>query len=351
MTLQILVPQYHETERDIAHLLDSIELQRNIDFRDIGVIIVNDESDVILNPDFLHRYKFKVEYIRMDEHGGVSAARNLALKHATADYVMFCDADDCFYHCLGLSLIFKQIEEHHPDCIYSSFIEEVLNQNTSKYIYDVRSHAFVFVHGKVYNRKFLLDRDIWWDEDLTLHEDGYFNGLALAQVKKDKMVYIDEPFYLWCWNGNSVSKSSPTFILDTYNDNLESQDRLISKLLPINMKEAVNLVAIQFYQTYHLLTGTFLDYTSDEKLDPQLRDVIESELQSTSDRFARFYEKFKDCYRYVVPSERQRLFESVRGGAAVFDNKPTTLESYESWIAGFKEERGINYDDSPIEGD
>ena len=47
MRLQILVPQYDETDEIVKPLLDSIALQQNIDFKDIGVIIVNDGSDII----------------------------------------------------------------------------------------------------------------------------------------------------------------------------------------------------------------------------------------------------------------------------------------------------------------
>ena len=48
--LQILVPQYKETEDIIKPLLDSIEVQQNVDLKnDVGVIIVNDGTDVHLS--------------------------------------------------------------------------------------------------------------------------------------------------------------------------------------------------------------------------------------------------------------------------------------------------------------
>ena len=40
--IDILIPQYNESERDISPLLDSIAIQQNIDFDKIGVIICND---------------------------------------------------------------------------------------------------------------------------------------------------------------------------------------------------------------------------------------------------------------------------------------------------------------------
>ena len=56
MKLQILVPQYHETDQVIKPLLDSIAIQQNVDFNEVGVIIVNDGSKVRLSKTFLKSY-------------------------------------------------------------------------------------------------------------------------------------------------------------------------------------------------------------------------------------------------------------------------------------------------------
>ena len=349
MKLQILVPQYKEDERVISKLLDSIELQRNIDFKDIGVIIVNDGSDIILKHSWLEDYPFRIDYIK-NEHKGVSATRNRALKEATADYVMFCDADDMFYHNLALQLIIRECSEKNPDCLYSTFVEEVPDQqHPGKFLYNARQQAFVFVHGKVYRRQFLIDNEIYWDEELTLHEDGYFNGLALAQVPKDKLVYCNEPFYMWCNNNESVSRKTPTFVLDTYNQNLIAQDRLITKLLPKNIYEAINLAAIQLYQTYFLLTGTFVELATNEKTAEPVKEQMKKELDNIDNMLAQFYDKFKDCYRHVIQPERERLFASTKAGSMIFNNHDYSLKDFEEWLIEFKKKHNLEFDDNPIE--
>lgn len=349
MFLQILVPQYKEDERVISKLLDSIELQRNIDFKDIGVIIVNDGSDIILKHSWLEDYPFKIDYIKA-EHKGVSATRNTALKATTADYIMFCDADDMFYHTLALQLIIRECKEKKPDCFYSTFVEETPDQkNPGKFIYNARQGAFVFVHGKVYRRQFLIDNDIYWDEELTLHEDGYFNGLALAQVKKDKLVYCNEPFYMWCDNKESVSRKTPTFVLDTYIHNLVAQDRLITKLLPKNIYEAINLSTNQLYQTYLLLTGDFLDLSKNEKQPIQFREKLTKELNDVDDALSNFYDKFKDCYKHTIQKERERLFTNIKASCTHFNSKDSSLEDFENWLIEFKKRHNIEFDDTPIE--
>ena len=56
MKFQILIPQYQETEEVIKPLLDSIEVQQNVDLKkDVGVIICNDGSDIILSDEFFNQ--------------------------------------------------------------------------------------------------------------------------------------------------------------------------------------------------------------------------------------------------------------------------------------------------------
>ena len=105
--LQILIPQYKETDEIIKPLLDSIAIQQNVNFQEIGVIIVNDGTDIHLSDALINNYPYDIEYY-LNEHKGVSATRNACLDKATAEYVMFCDADDMFYNACGLYIIFRE---------------------------------------------------------------------------------------------------------------------------------------------------------------------------------------------------------------------------------------------------
>ena len=121
MKLQILIPQYKETDDIVKPLLDSIAIQQSVPMEEIDAIICNDGSDVFLSQEFLQSYPFKIEYYK-EPHRGVSATRNACLDHAIADYVMFCDADDMFYNACGLWIIFREMEKGF-DSIVSCFVE------------------------------------------------------------------------------------------------------------------------------------------------------------------------------------------------------------------------------------
>ena len=153
MKLQILIPQYKETEEVIKPLLDSIEVQQNIDLsNEVGVIIVNDGTDVHLSQEFFNRYSFQIEY-HLHEHKGVSATRNACLDYAEADYVMFCDADDMFYNACGLYIVFREIEMGTFDSLVSAFIEETRDPEKHEPVYINHDMDTTFVHGKVHRRR------------------------------------------------------------------------------------------------------------------------------------------------------------------------------------------------------
>jgi glycosyltransferase involved in cell wall biosynthesis len=148
--LDILVPQYKETDEVIKPLLDSIAIQQSINFEDIGVIICNDGSDVFLSDKLLNSYPFKIEYYK-EEHKGVSATRNACLDHSTADYVMFCDADDMFYNACGIWIIFQAADKEGFDSLTSVFVEETRIPGTKEITYinhEMDKHSKnIYVYG------------------------------------------------------------------------------------------------------------------------------------------------------------------------------------------------------------
>ena len=153
--LEFLIPQYNETDEVVKPLLDSIAIQQNVQMEDIGVIIVNDGSDVCLSDALLHSYPFEIEYLH-ESHRGVSAARNTALNHATAEYVMFCDADDMFMNACGLYILFREMDQGSFDSLVSVFVEESRDPVTKTPVYLNREMDSTFVHGKVHRRQYLF---------------------------------------------------------------------------------------------------------------------------------------------------------------------------------------------------
>lgn len=268
MKLQILIPQYKETEKDIKPLLDSISMQQNVDFGEIGVVMCNDGSDTFLSDDFLKSYPFAVDYWK-EPHRGISGARNACMDHASAEYIMFCDADDMFYNACGLYLLFMHIEAGF-DALNSSFLEETRERPSMKPVYVTHDNDATFVHGKVYRREYLVENDLRWNEKLTIHEDSYFNFIALNLAKDLK--YCDTPFYLWKWRDESVCRRDPNYRFSTYVNLIDSNDAMCEELARRGHEDKAS------YFVLSMIFDTYYTMCNPDWKDSEYRDVTEARM-------------------------------------------------------------------------
>ena len=300
MKLQILIPQYKETDEVIKPLLDSIAIQQNVDLKnDVGVIIVNDGSDVFLSDKLLKSYPFEIEYYK-NEHKGVSATRDACFEYSTADYVMFCDADDMFYSVCGLYIIFNEIKNGGFDSLVSLFIEETRTPDKKEIVYVNREMDSTFVHGKVHRRQYLIDKDIRWNHNLTIHEDSYFN--IQCQKMSNNVKYCQVPFYLWRWRDDSVCRHDPKYILKTFNNMLDSSDACVEQFIKKNfISLAKQLITSMIYDCYYTMNKT-------EWLDQENQEYR----RNTEIRFKKYYLKYKEYFDTIEDNERNQIIIGMK---------------------------------------
>lgn len=300
MKLQILIPQYQETDEIIKPLLDSIEIQQNVDLkRDVGVVIVNDGTDVRLSDELLTSYTYPIEY-HLAEHGGVSATRNKCLDHATADYVMFCDADDLFYNACGLYIVFREIGMGGFDSLVSAFIEESRDPVTKEPVYINHDMDTTFVHGKVHRRQYLLDKGIRWNDALTIHEDSYFN--CLCQRLAGELKYSQTSFYLWRWRDDSVCRHDPKYILKTYNNMLDSNTALVNEFVKRGRTQDA-----QYYATA-MIYDAYFTMNKREWIDQENKQYR----RATEKRFKEYYVTFKSLFDSIPEEAKNQIIVGIK---------------------------------------
>lgn len=298
MKLQILIPQYEETDEVIKPLLDSIALQQNVPFDEIGVIICNDGSDVELSNQLLTSYPFAIEY-HAEPHRGVSGTRNACLDYATADYVMFCDADDMFYMSCGLWILFREMEAGF-DSLVSVFIEESRTPDRKEVIYVNHEQDSTFVHGKVHRRQYLIDKKIRWNEKLTIHEDSFFN--ILCQNLSQNVKYCLTPFYLWRWRDESVCRHDPKYILKTYRNMIDSNDALIGEFLKRGISDKASFfTAFMIFDAYYTMNKP--EWINQENLEYRT---------GTEKRFAQYFTKYEDLWNAIPGQDKMMISNAVR---------------------------------------
>lgn len=298
MKLQFLVPQYKETFEVIKPLLDSIAIQQNVDFDELGVVICNDGSGVYLDDGKLKNYPFEIQYHKC-EHRGVSATRNTCLDKATADYVMFCDADDMFSNVCGLWIIFREMEIGF-DSLVSAFIEETRTPDKGQVVYVNHDIDSTFVHGKIHRRQYLIDKAIRWNDNLTIHEDSFFN--ILCQNLSTNVKYCPTPFYLWKWRDDSICRHDPKYLLKTYNNMIDSNDALIDEFIKRFVNDKASFyVAFMIFDAYYTMNK------------PEWIKQENQEYRSaTEKRFAEYYRKRKPIWDAIPDTDKMAVSNQVR---------------------------------------
>ena len=324
MKLQILVPQYKEKKDVIKSLLDSIALQQGVDFKEIGVIIVNDGYHKSKLPDkFLKSYPFKIEYY-MEEHRGVSGTRNACLDHATADYVMFCDADDMFFSMVGLNVMMVEMDKGF-NSLTTKFYEEI--KRDGKFYFTEHKQDRTFVYGMFHKRQYLIDLGIRFNDKLTVHEDSYFNYMATTLAEDPNSIkYSDVPIYLWKWRDDSVCRHDPLYMQKTYKNYIDSITALVEQLVMRGKGDNANiLITTQMFDTYYLMnTQAWL------KQDNQEYRI------ETEKRFREFYEKYCDRFNQMNNALKLNISNQVRANKikAGMEMEKQTFEQWIDYIKG-----------------
>lgn len=206
--LDIIVPHYKEPWEIGGKLFAMLDLQRGISFSDFHVLIVNDGAEWHLPDELFANRPYQVRQIDI-EHGGVSKARNAGIDAATEDWLMFCDFDDTFAHVYALRDILGVLPAENIDMLHSEMLVEDMTNGNNRLFFSPESQRFVFTHGKVYRRQFLLDECIRFDETLNFQEDSLFNATIIARVPYQRIGEIKTrtPPYVWIRRDSSVTNS------------------------------------------------------------------------------------------------------------------------------------------------
>lgn len=110
----VIVPVYN-VEEYLPQCIDSIVGQ---DFKEFELLLVDDGSSD--NSGFIcDKYKNRNDKVKVfhKENGGASTARNLGLKNAIGDYIIFIDSDDYLLENSFLRKLYQRISLYREDVI------------------------------------------------------------------------------------------------------------------------------------------------------------------------------------------------------------------------------------------
>jgi len=300
MKLSFVVTHYNESWDICRPLFNSLADQLGVDFDNIEVILVED-GGTPLDGDLFTIYPFTTTIINQG-HNGVSAARNIGLDHVTGDYVMFCDCDDRFISAYALHLYIKATKNLY-DVIKSPFVEDQVVDGELKLIR--HDNDITFIHGKLYRVDFLKDNNIRFDEELTIHEDSFFN--VIANMLADGNIYEMSPaVYLWKYREDSVvRKDREAYIFKTY-DHLMKVRRAIC--LDLKKRERYP----EFYQAISkTMADSYYDFQKPDCLKEENKEIV----AKAEKAFAGFFKEFREEYRNVGMNDVAQMLYICRVNA------------------------------------
>jgi hypothetical protein len=232
---------------------------------------------------------------------------------------MFCDADDMFYNACGLYIVFREMEGNGFDSLVSAFVEETRDPVTKNPIYINHDMDSTFVHGKIHRRKFLLDKNIRWNDTLTIHEDSYFN--CLCQRLAGELKYSQTPFYLWKWRDSSVCRHDPKYILKTYNNMLDSNDSLVCEFLRRDRKSDA-----QFHAT-NMIYDAYFTMNKNEWLNQENHEYR----IATERRFKDYWVKHKSLHDSLPMEMKAQIIMGIKNRMYAEGMVLETL-TFDQWI-------------------
>jgi len=201
--LDIVVTHYKEPWETGRKFFDMLGCQRGINFADIRVILVHDGT-MPFEHEVFSRYPYNVTQYAIP-HGGVSAARNCGLAHATDTWIQFCDFDDMYTHAYALKQILSVMDKD-VDYMWTPFHAEYMLDG-KLCVKDMDTENAVFIHGKYFRRQWLLDNRITFPVGISYSEDSAFCTIVNELAKPDRRgkITTKSPVYTWVYRPDSVS--------------------------------------------------------------------------------------------------------------------------------------------------
>lgn len=279
--VSIIMPIYNG-EKTMHTAIESVLHQS---YKDIQLIIVDDGStDQSLR--IIQKYAgvdYRIKYISQNNRGQ-AAARNVGLKHAQGDFVLFLDCDDS----LELSAV-EELVSRIESTPRASFVlfgfnvyegENLLrtpNPGDGYYAPGDGYHAFLAIEklmaspcNKLYRRDYIKQM---FDESLVFGEDGVFN---YSNFKADTEVSLCSNclYNVQLGTGNSINKRYKRGKLLNMLHGRALQERVCTELFQEEFDKDA-------FRINELATVSFMVYTCCTKLSA--KEAVQ-ELESTTEK-------------------------------------------------------------------
>lgn len=260
-----------------------------------------------------------IKFIQNKENLGPGLTRQVGIDVSNNfQYLMFLDSDDMLYP-KAVELLTKEAIRSNADIIQSSFIRE--QSDGSELLMESSRISGTWMHGKIYKRDYLIEKNIRFDPLIRINEDSYFNLVCLNCTENKYL--MSNITYLWRHNKNSITRSEDKIIFTKKSlpQYIYSQIKGLLKIYEINgniKRDVLTSTLINIYNSEMKL------YTLDSLNRNMYKDYIK-ELANDS-RF------ISEINNYEV---QQNLAMNVKGGDFIDKDYFFFKMPFDIWLQKF----------------
>lgn len=232
--VSIVVPVYN-TEKYIAQTLDSV---LNQTFSDFECICINDGStDNSLK--ILKEYAEKDKRIRIisQENAGLANVKNVGIRNAVGDYIIFVDSDD-FISLDYVEKMYARIIEKDYDIVYCrhklyySFDNTYESNKTEKYLpelakrinsstdknFIMKNLLFLVENArsscmKIYKLSTIKNNNVMFFDHIRAQGD-YVHNVLFAMYSLNNLAFVDEELYFYRKQVESITADRDKMVIN-----------------------------------------------------------------------------------------------------------------------------------------
>lgn len=242
-----------------AYLDQCVESVLNQTHRNLEVILVDDGSPD-RSGEMCDQWAKKDDRIRVihQENGGLSAARNTGIRHATADYILFLDSDDWWESNEILAAINEQLEKTPVDVLSFNYrksfdgvpqpvyFDEKLPSSEESETLEQIMQKDRWVNGacnKAIRRTLLQENELYFRLGITSEDIDWTLRLAL---KAATFAFGNICVFVYRQHGASISNSPSVKKIQMLCDNVKVCVRLLEDAEEARAKALQPYVAYQY---------------------------------------------------------------------------------------------------------
>lgn len=209
--VSVIVTSYNY-ERYVERAIRSC-LDQSLPKSQYEVIVINDCS-TDNTKKVLENYASDIRIYNLDTNIGLAAARNLGVKKARGQFVMFLDADDYIHHELLSVLQLFLTENNSLDAVASDYL---LVDERGNHIEHVSAEKKPIACGIMFRKDFIIDIGLY-DESFRAREE---EDLRIRFLKKYNIYNIILPLYRYRRHGENLTDNKQE--MDKYKSHLDNK--------------------------------------------------------------------------------------------------------------------------------